>query len=49
MLSKYGNSKYGMECLLKIKKPGPRAKLNEKKILCNAKRPRQWERQKKTQ
>ena len=36
-----------MVCLLKIKKPGPRAKLNKKKILCNAKRPRQWERQKK--
>ena len=31
MLSKYGNSKYGMVFLLKIKKPGPRAKLNKKK------------------
>ena len=31
MLSKCGNSKYGMVCLLKIKKPGPSAKLNKKK------------------
>ena len=31
MLSKYGNSKYGMVCLLKIEKPGPRAKLNKKR------------------
>ena len=31
MLSNYGNSKYGTVFLLKIKKPGPIAKLNKKK------------------